>query len=157
MMSPPCQPMAAKKKLQARRGCSEIKLINGVCLKTFVSSCCSVKNSTQWNKTNRNISALWIQENFSLQQSHRRRLRAVDSFNTTTVFFFSGWHRKMTSGSLWIAPRKQKISKTFRITFFTWKLQKASLHFSQPHLLITFPAQLQHLHPLDGELIRACE
>ncbi len=28
--------------------------------------------------------------------------------------------------------------------------------FSRPHLLITFPAQLSILYPLDGELIRAC-
>lgn len=35
MVSSQFEPMAAEKSLTARRGCSEIKLINGVCLKTL--------------------------------------------------------------------------------------------------------------------------
>lgn len=35
MASSEHEPMAAEKSLRARRGCSEIKLINGVCLKSL--------------------------------------------------------------------------------------------------------------------------
>ncbi|KAI9545192.1 hypothetical protein NQZ68_038504 [Dissostichus eleginoides] len=35
MASSECEPMAAEESLGARRGCSEIKLINGVCLQSL--------------------------------------------------------------------------------------------------------------------------
>lgn len=35
MVSAEYEPMAAEESLRARRGCSEIKLINGVCLKSL--------------------------------------------------------------------------------------------------------------------------